>query len=1120
MSETPEGVDPPDLPTGFGPGPDDTHVPGPFPRPGNGHGHDDDLDLDDDDLDEDDDPDRTHMPAEADGFAPARPVARPRYLPCRFLARGGLGKVSVVRDSDLQREVALKEILPEWVHDARMRARFIREAQVTGQLEHPNIVPVYELSRRPHDGLPFYTMRLVRGRTLADAVHKFHESARAGNATAPLARLRLLQAFVSVCRAIDYAHSRGVVHRDLKPENVAIGEFGEVQVLDWGLARVLDDPAPDAESDAPRKLEVSPEARLDHTVGRSGSPAYMAPEQVEGRVDQIGPWTDVYGLGTILYSVLTGRPPHHAESLEEALRSVLENPTPRARAADPAVSRALDAVCAKAMAAAPSDRYPSAGALADDLDCWLAGEPVSAWREPFWLRACRWMNRHRTLVTSTAAALMVAVLAGVASLATARSEGLAAVERLRVAKIEEVPAVLEDLGGRRFWAESRLREGLSRAAETSDEKLRMALGLLKRDPSQVDFLYRRMLAADAATVQVLRTELDRAHRAAVSARLWDDWPRLDPNARLRAAAALAHYTPDDPRWQHYSDWVVDRLLAEVARNQEVGAEWSKQLTPVMSWLVPSLVAVYNDPRPERSSASRDDALGLLKTHARRPEDVVPIIVSAPSEVFESFFPVLRGSYERAAGLLTRILEEGPRGDDRSDRARAQAAVALARLDRAAEVWRWLRSAPDPSVRSWLIDRLGPLGADPEGLIGRIQAETDPSERRALILALGGDFGPRLPDARRHALAAELAGRYREDPDCGVHSAIDWLLRSWGMDAPLRAIDREFAGKPPGKRGWYVSRLGDTFAVVRPAGPFRMGTDDPPNTALHEAPKHLRHIPRSYLIATREVTVRDFVRILPEPGRDEMIARLYSHSFSPEVDCPINGQSWAFAAIYARWYGSQDGVPESQQCYPDKSVLQDALETKSLPLSPDEVLDRSGYRLPTETEWEYACRAGTETERFFGSGEELLPRYAWYSGNSPGRSYPVGRLLPNDQGLFDLYGNVREWCHEGLGDYMTTPLPLPDYPSKNLKEIDAAFRPLRGGSALDPALLSRSGDRQAYQFDGRQVSCGLRPTRTLPEAPAGPSRNRNRDRGRNPNAPDGRKPPLSPSVSSRNLLRTL
>ncbi|HVS39886.1 MAG TPA: serine/threonine-protein kinase [Gemmataceae bacterium] len=335
------------------------------------------------------------------------PGACERYTLSRLHASGGIGRVWLAHDATLGRDVALKELRPERAGNPAVWARFLKEAQVTGQLEHPSIVPIYELGRRPETQQPFYTMRFVRGRTLAEASAAYHRRRAVGEAK-PLELRDLLTAFVGVCNAAAYAHSRGVLHRDLKPQNVVLGDYGEVMVLDWGLARLTDRP----DDEAP-PLELPAEGQTDETMQGQvlGTPAYMAPEQAEGRLDLLGPASDVYGLGAILYEILTGAPPFTGEETVGVLRRVVHEPPARPRSVNASSPAPLEAVCLKALAKKPKDRYASAKELATEVQHWLADEPVTAYAEPLMVRAGRFARRHRTAV-AVAAALLVFGVAG------------------------------------------------------------------------------------------------------------------------------------------------------------------------------------------------------------------------------------------------------------------------------------------------------------------------------------------------------------------------------------------------------------------------------------------------------------------------------------------------------------------------------------------------------------------------------------------------------------------------------------------------------------------------------------------------------------------------------------
>jgi tRNA A-37 threonylcarbamoyl transferase component Bud32 len=330
------------------------------------------------------------------------PVAG-RYRAVRPYARGGLGEVLLAEDGELNRTVALKRIRERRADDPESRRRFLREAEVTARLQHPGIVPVYGLTHDEH-GRPCYAMRLIEGESLQDAIQRLHGDQGARSPDSHSLEFRqLLRRFIDICNAVAYAHSRGVLHRDLKPANVMLGRYGETLLVDWGLAK------PFERSDEHRaggEETLAPESGNDGSATElgqaAGTPAYMSPEQAEGDWDAVGPAADVFGLGAILYSMLTGRPPYPGRTpiaLDKAKR--WDFPPPRPAPA------ALAAICLKAMAKDSEARYPNAQALAADVERWLADEPVSVYREAWRERAWRWVRRHRTSVAVAAAVLVV-----------------------------------------------------------------------------------------------------------------------------------------------------------------------------------------------------------------------------------------------------------------------------------------------------------------------------------------------------------------------------------------------------------------------------------------------------------------------------------------------------------------------------------------------------------------------------------------------------------------------------------------------------------------------------------------------------------------------------------------
>jgi serine/threonine-protein kinase len=365
---------------------------------------------------DDDDPDRTASIAVGSATSSGQ-----RFRILRPHARGGLGEVFGALDSELHREVALKQILAKHADDPVSRQRFVAEAEITGGLEHPGVVPVYGVGTHG-DGRPFYSMRFIKGDSLKAAIERFHRGGPDPSPLPPgegdrrpgvgpsrdLELRRLLRRFLDVCNAIDYAHSRGVIHRDVKPANIILGKHGETLVVDWCLAKSVGraDASVGEQTIAPSSSgssETLPGSAL-------GTPAYMSPEQARGDLNRLGPRSDVYSLGATLYCLLTGKSPFEGEDVGAILTAVQEGRFPRPSQLDPSHDKALEAVCLKAMTTQSEDRYATPRALADDLDRWMADEPVTAWREPWTRKLLRWVTRNRTGVTGAAAAVLAGVV--------------------------------------------------------------------------------------------------------------------------------------------------------------------------------------------------------------------------------------------------------------------------------------------------------------------------------------------------------------------------------------------------------------------------------------------------------------------------------------------------------------------------------------------------------------------------------------------------------------------------------------------------------------------------------------------------------------------------------------
>ena len=362
-----------------------------------------------------------------------------RYQLVRKLGQGGLGRVWLARDLSLNRFVALKEISHPSRATEAVVERFKHEAAITGRLEHPGIVPIYHLGVDDKSGRTFYTMRFLGKKTLQDSIVEYHERREEGDHDPMLLR-HLLIAFVNICQALGHAHSRKVIHRDLKPENIVIDNFGQVIVIDWGLAKVLDETSVESITGSVGSADGSRTSEGQVL----GTPLFMAPEQAAGRLDEVDTRTDIYGLGAILFAIVTGYAPHE-QTQKAAVDSgvgargmisvIASGKVPAAREINSSADPALEAICAKAMARKRYARYQDATELAEEIQRWMAGESVTAYRETKLQRVKRWISRHQGLTQALVAMLMV-VLVALTTLGMAARQNYLDIQQTRFTNME------------------------------------------------------------------------------------------------------------------------------------------------------------------------------------------------------------------------------------------------------------------------------------------------------------------------------------------------------------------------------------------------------------------------------------------------------------------------------------------------------------------------------------------------------------------------------------------------------------------------------------------------------------------------------------------------------------
>jgi serine/threonine protein kinase/formylglycine-generating enzyme required for sulfatase activity len=707
------------------------------------------------------------------------------------------------------------------------------------------------------------------------------------------------------------------------------------------------------------------------------------------------------------------------------------------------------------------------------------------------------------------------------------------VQRLLDADTAQVPGIVAEMADYRQWTDPLLREQNDKAANKPRQKLHASLALLPVDGAQASYLYDRLLDAAPHEVPVIRDALD-SHKGDVLEKLWA--VALKPEKgketeRLRAAAALAKYDPESDRWAKCSPLVVDNLVRE---NPVYLGQWSEAFRPAKKSLLIPLVDIFRDRNSERTS-ERALATNLLADYAGdQPQLLADFLMDADDKQFAVIFGKFKDCGEQALPLLTAVIDTNlptdlPSSNNKREtlaKRQANAAVALLKMNQPAKVWPLLKHSPDPRLRSYLINRLGPLGVDAGVMVKQLDMESDLTVLRALVLSLGEcsetDFSP---DAR-NALLPKLQEMYRTAGDPGLHAACEWLLRRWKQEAWLKQTNEEWANRkvaggawrvegkgklvPPSAThhpspGWYVNSQGQTMVVIPGPVEFVMGSP------LSEAGRndietpHKQRIGRTFVLSAKPVSVGEYRKFEPDYARGEI------ERWASSTDCPVIGTSWFQAAEYCNWLSKQEGLSETEWCYEPfhdpKAWPLFAASSIGLLLSPGgqgtllarggmypgrtdpryeggmrlarNYLERQGYRLPTEAEIEYATRAGAVTARFYGETDELLPKYAWYNNNAQERAWPVGTKKPNDLGLFDAQASVFTWCQEKYKAYPASEgEETVEDREDDLEVIRTENRVLRGGTFTWHAWTVRSAYRTFNVPGFRTFLTGFRPARTL------------------------------------------
>lgn len=652
------------------------------------------------------------------------------------------------------------------------------------------------------------------------------------------------------------------------------------------------------------------------------------------------------------------------------------------------------------------------------------------------------------------------------------------------ADTSQVNTIVESLSDYRTWASDDLRAAYGGSSDESNPKLHAALAILPEDNSVLPFLKERLLTVTPTQFAPVRNLLE-SHKTEIVADCWDiaKDDEQEADRRFQAACALATYDADNGRWQNpeFVEFVAKHLVRVLPSEL---LPWRDALRPVKGLLTDPLAAIYRNQK--EGEQVRGFATHTLADYLSDDADqLFELLADAEQRQFTPIFANLVIHQDRAIELgnaeITKSSVKDATEDVKEALALRQANVAamLLRMNVPANVWPMLRHRPDPRLRSYIIHCLGPRGCDAQMVIARFEQEVDVTIKRALLLCLGEFEEGRLRATDRVALVETLLNTYRNEPDPGLHAAAEWLLRKWGQSELVDVVDEELqqseeqlaAGQKRPTRSWYINGQGQTFAILD-AGEFQMGSPETEAGRQVNERLHRLVIGRRFAISTKEVTKAQW-REFPMSGTSWAADQSTMAPYTRTDDSPMLGMTWYEAAHYCNWLSQQEGIPADQWCYEPPAENDQGTGIKAK----ERFWELSGYRLPTEAEWELACRAGTATSRYYGESETLLPSYARYQDNGDNHAWPTAGLKPNDFGLFDMHGNAWEWCYDRFTKYPEAPDDIAVDAPGVAEMSEAGRRILRGAAFLDRSLDVRAAARLENLPETRYRNYGFRPART-------------------------------------------
>ncbi len=957
-----------------------------------------------------------------------------RFVVIKMLGEGAFGKVYLAKDERLDRLVAVK-ISKQPISDQKQLHLFLSEARMLAKLDHPNIVPVYDVVNSETEGV-FIISKFIEGGSLSEII-----------LTAAYNSTKVVKWIANLADALHHAHIRGLVHRDIKPDNILVDQQSNLFITDYGLALSED--------------------LFGKGTGILGTPAYMSPEQASGQASLVDGRSDLFSLGIIFYEMLTGRRPFEAKTVSLTLQQIIRVEAKPLRQIKDNIAKELERICLKALSKNLNERYLTGLDFAEDLNNYIKSlELVSK--------------------PSSGSVYESSTVSGSKDSALGISAGQMKSENLKVAQIPGMDSVNKVLDSRGL--------NLQAALESSDKdfshtrpilqqqlydlkgdpiaKTNVMLALLPSDPSYAITLLSPFVSAKPQDFLVMKNRLQPYAETLV--------PQLEKKAaevssqnpliQLRIAGALAHWQPQSA--------VLDKLMQGIVMSlagQDLIylQEWVEIFRPVQKLLLHKLVSFAQD--SNNPPIHRNFANGMALEYALDNERILfhLFAIADPSTARKIFVKILPLK-EKMKGYLQRFRSASIVATNHLDKTNGEIRKGMAAALQIAlddpEGFSVFLNSQDATARTHTRLLLGNLGVNPALVFEKIRIEPDVGTAASLVLALGNLNLDLVSENIKKQWSDFFLEQYKNHPDAGLHSALEWFLKQrLGLSQVCDQVIRTLENPQDPSKNWFVNPLGLTF--IRIPGPvkFIMGSPlDEPNRITNEQ-LHEVTIPRSFVIAQKMVTIKHYLNFNPgfQPDRKNIKTN----------DCPVNDISWYKAAEYCNWLSAQENIPRQEWCYlpNEKGVFAAGMRLAN------DFLNRKGYRLPTEAEWEYCARAGTKTAWYFGSDVTQLEFFAHYQKNSNNQISPVAQLLPNNFGLFDMAGNLYQWTQDILHPY---PDSLSSADAKadakaDLRPLDdMTFRVLRGGAFYYPGEVLRSAHRGGLKPDHCSDGSGFRPVRTL------------------------------------------